>query len=73
MQCPKCGREMEQGWLHGGRPLSWSKKKNKLTIFMGPNDVCIQEKFAMDDPQAWICKDCQVLLVPYGQTEESKT
>jgi len=73
MQCPKCGREMELGWLHGGNPLYWSRKKHKLTNFMGANDVCIQERFTMEEPQAWLCRDCQLVIAPYGQQEENNS
>lgn len=57
---------MQLGWLHAGRgPLSWSQKKNKLTIFLGRDDLRLQGMFE-ESPQAWLCVDCQMVIIPYG-------
>ncbi|MEQ2456541.1 PF20097 family protein [Flavonifractor hominis] len=69
MKCPKCGQEMELGWLHAGRgPLFWSRKKNKLTIFLGQDDLRLQGMFGGTLP-AWLCVDCQMVLMTYDQQE----
>lgn len=58
---------MCRGWLYAGRgPIFWSKKRHKLTIFMGEDEVRLQGMFGTS-LQAWLCVDCQLVLLPYGK------
>ena len=73
LKCPKCGQNMQLGWLHAGRgPLSWSQKKHKLTIFLGRDDLRLQGMFE-ESPQAWLCVDCQMVIMPYGPQESDNS
>lgn len=65
MNCPNCGKEMQSGWLYGKAPMIWSRKKNKLSIFCGKQDVLLRGKMLDDSLAAKICPECRKIVVDY--------
>ena len=67
MNCPKCGREMRQGWLFGF-PLIWTTNKHLPgRLFAGKDDVFLRDHSTEESgkPPAWICEDCRVVMIDY--------
>ena len=68
MNCPKCGKEMEPGWIYGGRgrtpwrQMRWSPKQGKAPLLPGREDVTLVRGGA---PAACICKTCRIVILEY--------
>lgn len=58
MDCPKCGKEMEPGFLWCGRgPLIWTRNKRKRTLLTAAQDVLVYEGgIGEPRPGAGICR-----------------
>lgn len=67
MNCPKCGCEMNQGFLQAGNLIAFNKQRHK--IFLNPKDeedVTIAKKsFTASDFNGWICKECGLVVFDY--------
>lgn len=65
MNCPVCGKEMEQGWLQGANFLGWNKKKlPALVIGMMAADM----ELGLSVP-AYRCAACKKLVVDYAENK----
>ena len=62
MNCPKCGKEMENGYLYGQAPLLWSERSEKKLLIARDGD---EQIFDGGFPQACICKKCRKIIVDY--------
>lgn len=62
MNCPKCGKKMESGWVHGGKQMLWSPKQDKLLLVKGKEDVLLIQD---GPPPAFICKECRQVVLTY--------
>ena len=67
MNCPKCGKEMEPGFLYCGRaPLIWTKNGKKKTLLTTAQDVLVYEGGLGEPwPGARICRDCRTVVLEY--------
>ena len=80
-KCPWCGREMEQGFLSGGRGVYWTRgvpdTKTKWLGAGAENQMRVDEEGALFTYRtAWVCRDCgkMVLNLPDApDTPESRT
>ena len=71
MKCPKCGREMEDGFLE------WQNRDNlawvpKLGLFASLKDGAellwpTIETFTKSGSRAYICRVCKHVLMEYGE------
>lgn len=66
-KCPWCGKDMEQGYLQGGRDsIRWHRGIFKSSLFVRAND----ESFRVDDEEVmlasykttWFCPDCKKMV-----------
>ena len=71
MNCPKCGTEMEAGYLYtgnarGAAPIIWTKNPKKRTFITLESDVLIQSTgFPETLPPICICRSCRVMTMEY--------
>ena len=67
VNCPKCGKEMEPGYLYyRSGPLIWTKNRKKVTFVTTSKDVLVCEGGIVTPwPEACICKDCCKVVVDY--------
>lgn len=67
MKCPKCGKEMMQGFLQTGNLVAFNKKRHKISITpKDKDDVMIaQSVFTASDFNGWICKECGLVTFDY--------
>lgn len=70
MNCPVCGKEMEQGLLQGNQRVSWVKREHKLSLLPKTGEILLENKgmgsFLLT---AWICKDCKKMVVDYSDKD----
>lgn len=75
-ECPKCGKEMEAGWVYrpGG---TWVAEKpdfrRSLTSFLmnwQVNSMSVYPRDGEHSRRAWRCSECDLLLTHTTSTEE---
>lgn len=65
-KCPKCGKEMEHGYIHGNKvDLKWSKNEKEYTVFAG--EQIGKKAGLLNGPslEAWICNSCRIGIFNY--------
>ena len=67
MNCPKCGRAMNQGFLQAGNLIAFNKQRHKVSLRpKDEGDVTIAQKaFTASDFNGWICKECGLVVFDY--------
>ena len=67
MNCPKCGKEMQSGFLQAGNLIAFNKTQHKISLLSkASEDVMIAQKsFASTDFRGFICKDCGLIVFNY--------
>ena len=67
MNCPKCGKEMDPGFLQAGNLMAFNKRRHKLSLGPKyPGDTLIVSKaFTATDFNGFICRDCGFVLFDY--------
>ena len=67
MKCPKCGDEMQSGYLQTGNLIAFNKQRHKVSINSNdPEDVMIARKaFLSNDFSGDICKKCGLVCFDY--------
>ena len=67
MNCPKCGRAMQSGFLQAGNIMAFNKQKHKISL--NPKDaedvIIAQKAFTSTDFHGFICKDCGLVVFDY--------
>lgn len=78
-KCPWCGKDMEQGFLMGGRGVFWYRGTPNIrkSLFGAPNEDTIRvdtEGFLNTYHTAWYCPDCKKMTVDAAdlQTEAER-
>ena len=71
MNCPFCGREMEVGFLQGGRFLLWAVRRHKISLLPREEDVLLAENHwnFVTVKDAYLCRNCKKVLFDYAATE----
>ena len=67
MKCPYCGREMEQGYLHGHPQTIWSPKKTRFTTLLGEGDIPILRGLLTSKTPANACRVCHKIILDYAE------
>ncbi len=65
MKCPKCGKEMREGYLAARNPVIFTENRRKKSLFCGEDDVQLTGTFQLDNPDARICETCRWVIVDY--------
>ncbi|MDR1536946.1 MAG: PF20097 family protein [Clostridiales bacterium] len=72
MKCPKCGAEMESGWIQGGQRIIWTPEKHILSLIPRSDGRDIEWKrsyFAIPSAEAHCCRGCGFILMPMASRE----
>lgn len=70
MNCPICGKMMEQGYVQAGGMVSWVKNKHKISLLPREGEVMLDRNvMGYCAIPARICKDCKKVLLDYTETE----
>ena len=73
MKCPKCGREMETGFIQweASDDLAWLPKVLPLGLAYWKNNAEIlwpnTETIGVNAVPASICKSCRTVILEYGE------
>ena len=65
MNCPHCGKEMEQGYLIVKPPVLWSPNKDKLTLLADKDSEKLVGGFFGETKPASVCKTCRMFVMKY--------
>ena len=70
MNCPKCGKMMEEGLVQANGPVVWVKRKHLISLKPKKGEVMLGRRIMGGCAiPASICKDCKQVLVEYAYTE----
>ena len=78
MNCPKCQKEMEQGWLAMFNPILWlnfvvwqPKKPGYMRLFTPKNaeKVIVPRVAGKGCPRAHICRTCKTVSFSYSEDQ----
>ena len=67
MNCPYCGKEMEQGYIVSSSRrgmLLWSEDRCNSGPFLYKSDLKLAGTF-QDNPPACLCRDCRKIVMEY--------
>ena len=65
MNCPYCGRPMEEAYLSSKSPVLWSDEVTGHAIPTRHGDVPLGKMLGLLRPQADLCRDCEAVIVKY--------
>ena len=65
VKCPKCGKEMREGYLAARHPLIFTQDRRKMTLVCFGDDVKLTGTFQLDNPDARICETCRWVILDY--------
>jgi hypothetical protein len=63
-KCPKCGGELENGFLHAGRGIFWDTKEHKWQV-LSSQSLIPQWRFTIPRVQAKRCLKCRLVVFEY--------
>ena len=67
MKCPKCGKDMQPGFLQTAKIVAFNKTRHKISL--NPKDkediVLARKAFTGMDFQGFICKECGLVVFDY--------
>lgn len=70
MNCPKCGKIMEEGLVQAGGAVTWVREKHKVSLLPKEGEVMLGRSImGYCAIPAHICKSCKKVLVDYTDTE----
>ena len=65
MDCPYCGKVMEEGYLSSRHPVFWSEEVSGLPLPTRTTDVLLGKMLGIARPKAYLCRDCRRVIVSY--------
>lgn len=67
MKCPKCGKDMQAGFLQTQKMVAFNKTRHKISLNpKDDDDVMITRKaLTGTDFQGFICKECGLVVFDY--------
>ena len=65
MNCPDCGKTMEEGYLSSKGPVFWSEEVSGFPLPIRPGDVMLGKAMGLLQPRAYLCRDCRTVTVKY--------
>lgn len=78
MNCPNCGKNMEQGWLAVFNPLwkltfvVWQSTKPKwvrMKIPAGGEKVIVPRAGGRGNPRSQLCRNCKTVVFSYADDQ----
>ena len=70
MNCPYCGKEMEQGVISSGQTMAWYPGSGEVLI--GREDkvrLCKMDFWDNPRVESFFCADCRMLVTPVPEIE----
>ena len=74
MECPKCGKDMQPGFLQTAKIVAFNKTRHKISL--NPKDkediVLASKAFTGRNFQGFICKECGLFVFAYKNVSPPK-
>ncbi len=69
MNCPKCGKKMEKGWINSAREVIYTQALKKMFITASKIGDISLTTHNMTGPrcEAYVCRECHWVIVPYEE------
>jgi uncharacterized protein (UPF0212 family) len=68
MKCPKCGGELEKGFLISNESLFWDTKTHKFFAeFSGEILASKSTRITFQNLEPYRCKNCKLVIFEYGK------
>ena len=65
MNCPCCGKPMEEGVLDSRGPVRWTDSASGMALPTSKRDVILGKALGLMRPKAHLCRDCRRVVVEY--------
>lgn len=65
MNCPSCGKAMEEGFLSCSSPVFWSESVSGLPFPAHTGDVLLGKALGLLRPKAFLCRACRKVVLDY--------
>ena len=63
MNCPYCGKPMEEGVLNSRSPIHWSEETTGFSIPTHKRDVPLGPLMGLLRPRAHLCRTCGKVVI----------
>ena len=65
MDCPSCGKEIEEGMIHNRYPLIWRKGTNRHDIkWVSKEDITLSRSIVNGAAiKVFYCRDCKKMII----------
>jgi phage FluMu protein Com len=63
-KCPKCGGELEEGFIHAPRGIYWDTEEHKWHVYTSEALISMWS-WTMPRVQAWRCRKCNLIIFGY--------
>ena len=66
LKCPKCGKEMEGGYI-ASREIKWTEKKTSVWSLKGlmAENVVGSSPYVGESVEAYRCRNCRIIIFMY--------
>ena len=65
MNCPCCGKPMEEGVLDSRGPVRWTDSASGMEFPASTHDVLLGKALGLLRPKAYLCRDCRKVVADY--------
>jgi len=65
MKCPRCGGELEKGYLQAPHGLFWDVKQHDNTV-LHSEELIASLYVGIANKEAFRCSKCQLVVLPYA-------
>lgn len=70
MNCPYCGKEMQQGSIFSPNPLEWRRENDVVNRAEQETVQLTGLSFFGKDIESFYCPDCRMIVTPVPEIEE---
>lgn len=71
-KCPKCGGELEKGFLNSHSSLWWDTKPHKVMQDGEQLTPSLNWRWSIQNLEAYRCKKCKLIMFEYEEQEDSE-
>ena len=65
MNCPNCGKPMEEGVRDSRGPIRWTDSASGMSIPASAHDILLGKALGLLRPKAYLCRCCRKVVVEY--------
>ncbi|WP_232547179.1 PF20097 family protein [Propioniciclava soli] len=70
MNCPRCGKVMEEGLVQSTGHLAWVREPRRLLASLAEGDVRVARSiFGAATLPGYLCRACELVTIAYGEDD----